>query len=184
MPKLKENIRKISSKQGLYLGIALLVINIGVYLYSNFTHNWVPMISQWYQFSKFLIITGFAAFTAVLCRKANMKSFSFQEGFSGFFIAVAIGLGIYTLSNWLLLDIFDPDAGQIVTNESAKLIEDRLGKMEQKPEKIEEAIQQLYDNPPFTFKNQFLGYLYNLVLYCLPAILVALLLKTKKPIVK
>jgi len=184
MPKLKENIKKISFKQGLYLGILLSIINIGIYLYANFSNNWSLMISQWYQFAKFLIIVGFASYTTILCRKAYMNSFSFRDGFSAFFIAVAVGLGIYVLGNWFLLSVFDADAGEIITKESVVLLEERLGKMEQAPEKIEESIQELYENPPFAFKNQFIGYIFNLVLYCLPAIIIALLFKTKKPIIR
>lgn len=184
MPKLKENIKKISSKHGLILGAVLLSINIILYLYGNFTNNWNPMSNEWFQFGKFLIIIGFAIFATIQSRKAYMKTLNFQDGFSAFFITVLIGYGIYVLSNWILLSVYDPDAGQIITDQSAFLMEDRLGKMGQDEKKIEEAIQNLYDNRPFSFKSQFLGYIFNLVLYCLPGAAVAFILKTKNPIIR
>lgn len=184
MPKLKENIKKISTKQGLFLGLILLVVNLGLYLYGNFTNNWSPMVNQWFQFGKFLIIIGFGIWTTILCRKAYMKTLNFQDGFSGFFITVLIGYGLYVLSNWILLSVYDPDAGRILTDQSALLIEDRLTKLGQPEEKVKQAVEDLYENPPFSFKSQFTGYVFNLVLYCLPAAIVAFILKTKNPIIR
>ena len=179
MPKLKESIKKISFKQGLYLGAILSGLTIIAYLI-----NWDIFLSPWFQFAKFLIVIGSATYATLLARKAYLMSFSFRDGFSAFFIAVAVGFGVFTIVNWLLFDLIAVDAGRYINDAAINIRKEQLEALQQEPEKIEIAIEELKSSYQFSFINQFKGYFITLVLYCLAAPVVALIFKTKKPIIK
>lgn len=179
MSQTKENIKKISSRQGLYLGAILSLLTIITYFI-----NWDVFLSPWFQFSKFLIVVSLAIYATLLSRKAYFHDFSFRDGFSAFFITIAVGLGIFTLVNWLLFDFLVIEAGHYINNSAIEIRREQLESLDQDSKKIEEEINFLKENYQFSFKSQFKGYLINLVLYCLIAPLAALIFKTKKPIIR
>lgn len=179
MQKIKGKIKSISLKQGLHLGLILVLLTIISYFI-----NWDIFLSPWFQFAKFLIVIAMAAYASYLARKAHHKVFSFRDGFSAFFITVAVGLGIFTVVNWLLFDFFATDAGHYINDTAISIRQEQLEALDQDPEKIKEEIKQLRDSYQFSFLSQFQGYIITLVLYCLLAPLVALIFKTKKPIIR
>src|SRR5690625_5594439 len=99
MSQTKENIKKISSRQGLYLGAILSLLTIITYFI-----NWDVFLSPWFQFSKFLIVVSLAIYATLLSRKAYFHDFCFRDGFSAFFFTIGVGLGVFTLVKWILFD--------------------------------------------------------------------------------
>src|SRR5690625_1542426 len=179
MQKIKGKIKSISLKQCLHVGIVLVLLTIISYF-----NNWDIFLSPWFQFAKFIIVVAIAVYATYLSRKAHFKVFSFRDGFSAFFITVAVGLGIFTVINWLLFDFFATDAGHYINDTAIVMRQEQLEALDQDPEKIKEEIEQLRDSYQFSFISQFQGYIITLVLYCLLAPLAALIFKTKKPIIR
>lgn len=179
MEKLKGKIKSISSKQGLHLGLILSLLTIIAYFV-----NWDILLSPWFQFAKFIIVVAMAVYASFLSRKAYLHNFNFRDGFSAFFITVAVGLGVFTLINWILFDFFAIDAGRYINDTAIGMRREQLEALNQNPEKIDEEIKLLRESYQFSFFNQFKGYIITLVLYCLLAPLVALIFKTKKPVLR
>lgn len=179
MGKIKENIKTVSLRWGLYLGVTLIVITcLALFI------NWDLLLSPWFQFSKFIITAALAIYATSICRRIYFRQFSFRDGFTGFFITVVVGLGVFHLANWMLFDLLASDAGHYINDSAIKLRQEQLEALGQDSDKIEEAIKSLKSSYQFALLNQFKGYITNLILYCLLAPLVAVIFKTKKPIIR
>lgn len=179
MPKLKSEIKKISLKNGVYLGAILGLITFVSYLI-----NWDIILSPWFQFAKFLIIVPLGIYSCILARRIYFKDFNFRDGFSAFFITIVVGVGIFTLVNWILFDFIAPEAGKYINDTAIELLRERMEAMGTEADKIEAQTEALRESYQFSFVEQFGGYVWNLLIYCLIAIPVALIFKTKKPIIR
>lgn len=180
MPKSAGFIKKISKKTGVYLGGVLVLITLIAYLF-----DWDLFLSPWFQFSKFLVIMVFAIYASLKAKKHDLnRRFSFRDGFSSFVIPAIFGLAIFTLFNWLLFNYIAPDAGHYVDETSINLLKERLQGLDVPENKIKEATSSLKGSYQFSFLKLLQGYVINLVLYCIPASIIALIFKSKKPLVK
>lgn len=178
MSDSKTSTKGIAQKKGLYLaGIMVLATLLAYFI------NWDIFLSPWFQVTKFVLVMLLAILAIAEARKINFKNFTFREGFSTFFITVAIGTFIFVIANWLLFDLIDKSAGHYINDMAIDLRKEQLEAMEKTPEFIEDSIGMLKESYQFSFGNQLKGYFMNLILYCIPAMLVALIFKTKKPII-
>lgn len=177
MSEKKAAIKAISRKNGLILGGGLILLTLLAYFI-----NWDIFLKFWFQILKFVVVMSLAIRATAMARSKYFKKFSFRDGFSAFFIAIALGTFLFFILTWLLFDLIDHQAGQYINDSAIKMREEQLEAFGLKPEAITQEIEQLRSSFQFSFVNQLKGYITNLVLYCIPAILVALIFKTKKPI--
>lgn len=181
MPKLKISIKKISTRSGLTLGVILALGTIIAFLV-----NWDIFLSPWFQISKFILVIGFALYATSESRKLNVDKFSFRDAFSAFFITFAIGLLVFFIVNYVLFEWIDPTPGQYLTEMSVGQLDhlkEQMVEAGKATDKIEKQIASLKNSDQFSFANQLQGYIMNLVLYCLPGIIVAMIFKRKKTII-
>lgn len=178
MPPISKSIKKYAKNNGLLLGLFLVIATVGAYVL-----DWDIFLSPWFQFSKFIIVMVLGIRAVFQPRRLNPEKFSFRDGFSAFFIAVALGLFIFVTANWFLFDVIDSEAGHYISETSIDLQEERLQELDRDGEEIKETVAELRSSYQFGFLNQIRGYFINLVLYCIPAALVAILFKKKKPII-
>ncbi len=179
MPNLHKSVKKVAQKGGLILGAGLIAITVIAYAI-----NWDVFLSPWLQIGKFALTLSIAVWAVIKSRQLCEGEFSFRDGFSSFFISIAIGLLLTSIANWLLFNLIDAQAGHYINDTSIALRQHQLEEMGKDPEFIKMAITQLKSSYQFTLINQLKGYITNIVLYCIPAIIVALIVKTKKPIVR
>lgn len=167
MPKLKQSIKQIATKNGIYLGIAISILVLVAY-----SVDWDMFFKWWFAGFKFFILIGFAVTATIQAKKVNQKEFSFRDAFTSYFITVALGLAIYTVLNYVLFDLISPQAGHYLTEKSNEILKSTQGK---DFHKIRED--------QFSAANQLKGYILNLGLYLVPGVIVALFFKKKKPII-
>lgn len=178
MPKLKQSVKQVSTKTGIYLGIALAVLTIGAY-----SIDWDIILNRWFQPLKLLFVMIFAIYATTKAKKLNVQEFSFRDAFAAYFITVALGMAIFTLVNYTLFDLFDPQAGQYITQMSIEQFKQASEKAGESPEKIEKSIASLKDSDQFSITNQLKGYVFNMALYAVLGVIIALIFKKKKPII-
>lgn len=177
MPKLNKYIKKTAQKKGFYLGAVMTLITLGAYLI-----NWDILLNPWFQISKFVFVMVFAILAVVQARRLADK-YAFRHAFSAYFITVALGLIILAFVNFLLLGLIDSQAGHYITEISITQRQEQLQMAGRSTERVNEAIKLLKQSDPFSLWSQLQGYIMNLVLYCLPGIIIALIFKKKKPII-
>ncbi len=195
MPKPNNAIKRLAKKRGLLLGGLLILLTFGAY-----SINWDIFLQAWLQITKFALVMLIAIVTTVQAKKLISGRFSFRDAFSTFFITAVLGLFLYTLFNWLLLGIINPQAGHYITGLTVDSLHNNLVTLQQQKETlqasgkdikrisnsikgIQVSIAGIKDSFPFSLLSQLKGFVTNIVFLCLPAIIVALILKTKKPLV-
>src|SRR5690625_1504531 len=178
MPSISKSIKNSAKNNGLLLGLFIVVVTVGAYAL-----DWDIFLSPWFQFSKFIIVMVLGIRAVAQPRRLNPPKFTFRDGFSAFFITAALGLFIFIIANWVLFDLIDSDAGHYISETSIDMQEERLKELDRDEEEIKETVTDLRGSYQFGFLNQIRGYFINLVLYCIPAALVAVVFKKKKPII-
>lgn len=178
MSKPKKSIKQSSIKTGLYLG-AILAIGTFIAYYIN----WDLIFSRWFQPTKFILVIVFSVVASYVAKKNNPQKFSFRDAFSAYFITAALGLIIFTFANYLIFDVFNPEAGHYLSQMSIEQIRDNYEKAGQDPEKVKMIIEDLKSSDQFSIGNQLKGYIFNLTLYAVFGAIVALIFKKKKPII-
>lgn len=178
MAKLKENIKKIALKNGGYLGGVLILITLFAYLY-----NWDLLLKSWFQLLKFGLVILLAVFSTMTARRENPAAFSFRDAFTAYFIPIALGLFAFTIFNSLLFDLIDGQAGHYISQMSIEEHRKQLEAIGKDADKINQTISSLKKSDQFSILNQLQGYIMNLILYCIPGIIVAAIFKKKKPII-
>ncbi len=179
MPQLDKSLKGIAQKRGLYLGGILVLALTLVYFI-----NWDILLEYWYEVVKLPIIIGIAVMAAVEARKKHRGEFSFRDGFSLFFVTVVIGLTLSLLAKWLFYNYFDPDFGRYINDMGIQERKRQLQLTGTAPKEIAKEISELKASYQLSFKKLFQEYIFRLVAYCMPAVLVALILKTKKPLIR
>jgi len=178
MPKIKENIKKIALKSGIYLGGALILITLLAYFF-----NWDLLLQSWFQLLKFSIVIALATYSTMAAKRRNLEAFSFRDAFAAYFIPIAVGLLLFSIFNYLLFDLIDGQAGHYIAEMSIEEHRKQLEAMGKDADKIKQTITELKNSNQFSILNQLQGYIMNLVLYCIPGIIIALIFKKKKPII-
>lgn len=177
MPKLNPTVKSIAAKYGLLLGA---VLTAGILL--AYFINWDWFLQPWFQIHRLFLVLTFGILGVYVSRTTIPGTFSFRDGFSAYFLTIALGSLISVLIMVMMLNHYDPDAGKYVSALSIEKSNEMLEQLGRSPEEIEKAMEILKENNQFSFFNQLKGTVMNLVLYCIPGVLIALIFKTKKPI--
>ena len=109
MPQLHKSLKYFAYQKGIFLGIILIL-----YITVAYLGNWDLLLEYGFEVSKLPIILIFGTWVAVSARKKHNGKFSFRDGFSLFFITIAIGLTLSVIAKWLFYNYIDPDFGQYI----------------------------------------------------------------------
>lgn len=179
MTQPEKSIKHIAVRKGTYLGVLLSLVTLIAYWI-----NWDIFLSTWLEASKLPVILFVAIMAAVKSRKTFPVNFSFKNGFSAFFITIAVALAVSLVVKWLLYNYIDVDFGKYINHSGIVKRKEQLEQMGIDPEKINQEIKGLEHVYLLSFKNLFQEYILRLVGYCIPGVIVALILKTKKPLIR
>lgn len=179
MPKLHKSLKQFAYKKGLFLGVILILFLVFAYFV-----NWDFLLEYGFEVAKLPIILIFGVWAAVSARKKHRGTFSFRDGFSLFFITVAIGLTLSVLVKWLFYNYIDLDFGQYINEMGIEKRKEQLELAQTDAKELKEEIAALKASYQLSFKMLLQEFVFRLVVYCIPAILVGLILKTKKPLIR
>lgn len=160
-------------KNGLFLGIAILIFSIGCYFYNPKTLiNSIALLV-------YILIIYFMYRSAADEKRLNEGYLSFGEALKVTFLTYVIGTLIYSIFTYVMFNIVDPSLNDVmreVSIESAEYVSELLGN--------EADMDQVYDqlekqDLKMTFSMVFFNYLIGLIF---PGFLFALIMSaiTKK----
>lgn len=173
---MKTSVKKFVTPYGLALGAALSTLTLLAY---TIQLDWFT--SSWFSPLK-LIIVFTLALIGVYQTRRQKNSLSFREAFTAYFVVVVIGTALYTVVSYFLFDLIDRNAASYITEKSIEKFHHFATNNGLDPDKIKQQITILRHEDQFSLLNQFKGFVFNLVIYCLAGLLVALFFKSKKPI--
>ncbi|ARV08883.1 DUF4199 domain-containing protein [Winogradskyella sp. PC-19] len=173
---MEKSIKSNAINYGLYLGIALAAINILIYVIDIKLFNSLLLVA-----AIFISIIVFGVLSINSSKKILGGFISFKKAFTSYFITIALGLFISSTVYFLIFNVVDTEAAQILAEMQ---VENQVKMMENfgaPQESIDQAVVQLQENDPFSLGNQFLGYSIFLVIMSLIGLIVAAVTKKNDP---
>tara|TARA_Y100000766_G_C18879951_1_gene592876 strand:- start:925 stop:1440 length:516 start_codon:yes stop_codon:yes gene_type:complete len=167
---MEDNLKKYSIDLGIKLGTLLFVITAILYVIN---------IEYFYNGLKtaifFPIIIGFGIYSVFSSRNHLKKIISFKEAFAAYFICVAVGYLITTIGDIVIFKFIDPKAANLINEESMILTKQGLEKMQVKANDIDIALENMQNNPVYSYSNIISNYfiilLINAVFGMIPALI-------------
>lgn len=163
-------------KYGLLIGGISVVFNLVLLLidYQLLLGSWITIIP----FLINLVVLFVAGFEL---RKLYEGYLPFRDAFLSTLSIIAIGLAIGTLYNMLVYNVFAPDVAaelrEEVVNQTAALLEN-IG---MEDDDIDAAMMQAEATNPYSVQNLLIGYFSNLLGGAVLALIIAAIVKKKKP---
>ncbi|WPY97511.1 MULTISPECIES: DUF4199 domain-containing protein [unclassified Christiangramia] len=166
--------KKISSSYGLYLGLSLILIAVLAYAFdlSLFT-KW------WFGISMLVFVIIMACMSTNKAKKVSTNLFSFKDAYGAYFLTVFIGTFISLVFGIILFNVIDSDAARTLnelTIESTVKMMEGFGSPESQ---INETVKQLQETNQFSIMNQLKGYGFQLIMYAVIGLIVALIFREK-----
>ena len=171
-----QTIKSSAINYGLYLGIILALCTIIPYAIdlNLFTEFWLLIVIL-----LSIIISGILSIRKV--KQLFGGYISFKEAFTSYFITVAIGLLISSLTYFLIFSIIDTEAANQLTEIRIENQAEMMQKFGAPEDSIAEAIEKMESDDQFSIGNQILGYCIFLIGMSVIGLIVAAIMKKTNP---
>jgi len=160
---------------GLISGLAMVLLTTILYL--GGVNVFLGPVAYW----GYLIPFAMAVVAPLAEKKARGGYLEFRDALKAAFLVFVIAYALQTLFNWILLNYIDQPFRQAVEQETLIRTEKLLSRMGMGQEKIDEAIARQRGVNQFTLTKSVTGLALWYVVLFLIALLIAAIVKKKKP---
>ncbi len=174
---MKNIIKKTGTTYGLILGFILSLITLYAFVIDStvLTKWWLVLLVPFFS----AIILGLLAIGTV---KKKLDGFiSFKEGFTAYFVMIALGLFIATMVNILIYNVVAPEFKETVKEQQIVKTTEMMESYNVPYDQIDEAIEKMREGDSMSVSKQMLSYVIGLAIYAIFGLLLALILKRNKP---
>ncbi|MCG9972656.1 DUF4199 domain-containing protein [Christiangramia crocea] len=173
---MEKPAKKISTSYGVYLGLSLILIVVLAYAFdlSLFT-KW------WFGVSLLAFVVIMASMATSKAKKVSTSLFKFKDAFGAYFLTVFLGTLISLFFGIILFNVIDPEAAETLTELTIETTRDMMEGFGAPEAQINEALQKMQEENQYSLINQLKGYGFQLILYALIGLIVALIFKEKEP---
>jgi len=174
---MKEIIKKTGINFGLIFGflVSLIVLYAFAVDSSILTNYWIVLLVPFL----LVIISGLFAIGTV--KKDQNGFISFKEGFTTYFIMIALGLLINTVVSIMIFNVIAPEFQETVKELQITKTTEMMESFNVPYEQIDEAIEKINEDNQFAIQKQMLSYVIGLAIYSIFGLLLALILKRNNP---
>jgi selenophosphate synthase len=171
---MNEVIKKNGLNYGVIVGILMILITATMYAIDLklFVNNWIGAVN-------FIIIITLGCISVSKSKKALGGFMSFKEAFSGFFICVAVGIGIQILFNTLLFNLIDPSAKETITEHMIEYTVNLMKGFGVPTDALKKAVEEIEKTDSFGPIGQLKAYFWQVLVYSLIGLIVALIFRNK-----
>lgn len=172
---MEKSLKSLSINNGLVLGLILSVITVLMYALSLdlFTKWWVGIIL-------FLLALGLGAYSAIKF-KQQQGFLTFKQGFSAYFITIAVGSFISTIIGIVIFTFVDPDAATYLNEQILIMTKEAMEGFGAPQETIQEALMEAEKKNNFALVEQLKAFVWRLLFYSIFGLIVALIVKKNNP---
>ena len=167
-------IKKNAINFGIISGLIGILVTTVMYVVDLklFVNMWIGfgMLAIW-------IIIGCVLLSKIKKEKQGMLSF--KEGFTAYFLSALIGILISTAFNMFLLNFFDTEARDKITEYFIQYNVEMLEKFNAPSDQIAETVSKLKESSQFSVKGQLLGIAQALVGAIIFGLILAAFFKSK-----
>ncbi len=170
------SIKKTAANYGIILGVVLALMTTLMYVLNPdlFTKWWVGIIS-------FILVIAFGIISTAKAKSVLGGIMSFKQAFTAYFITVAIGLLISTLTGVLIFTIIDPDMATFLNDKALEMTAEMLQKFGTPQAEIDKQMAKMAEQDNYSMGSQLKNYVFGLAFMSVIGLLIALIFKTKNP---
>ena len=173
---MEKSLKSIATNYGLYLGVLLAVITVLAYAI-----NIELLTSMWVGISILIAIIVFGIISVAKIKQAQNGFASFKQSFTAYFITVLIGLLISTFVSFLLFNVVDTDAAEVLKEKTIEKTVEMMEGFNAPTDKIDETIEQIESQNQYSFGNIAKGLAGYLVFFSVVGLIVAAVMKKSDP---
>lgn len=168
-----------ASSIGLTYGFiaGLLLILLTVLLYMNGAKAFLSPAA----YLGYVIIIAAAVLAGIKQRKLNGGYLEFWPAVKVVFTVFAVGFLLQTIFNYILLNIIDPTFKEQLMIATMEKTEEILRRFGTPDSQIDEVMKASREQDSFSFGNQLLGYGVLCIMFFLISLLIAAIVKRKRP---
>ena len=164
------DLKKHSVDLGIKLGTVLFIITTFLYLTNiEFFYNGLKAVLF------FPVILGFGIYSAYSSKKNLNQIITFKEAFTAYFVCIVIGYLITSVGDIVIFKFINPEAANLINEESMILTKQGLETMQVNSNKIDIALENMRNNPVYSYSNIILNYfiiiLINAIFGMIPALI-------------
>ncbi len=170
---MNEIIKKNGIAYGIFLGLFSIVVTASIYAIdlSLFTNMWLGIGT--------LIIYIVIGVLVVSKTRTQLKTITFKEAFTVFFITAVIGITMSTLFNMILFNLIDPAAKDTIQQLTIKYAAEMMQKFGAPAATINEAIAKMEETDNFSIASLLKGMITSYLVNAVFGLLLALIFKSR-----
>lgn len=170
------SIKKSAMTYGFLLGGVLALTTTLMYVLNPdlFTKWWVGIIS--------ILVVITIGIISVAKAKGLLNGFiSFKQGFTAYFITVALGYFISTLVGIFIFNILDPDFANFIQEKTMEITAEFMQKMGTPQAEVDKALAKMAEQDNFSILSQLKSYVFGLAFLSVFGLLIALIFRRSDP---
>ena len=169
---MEKSLKSIATNYGLYLGVFLALITVLAYAINLefLTNMWVGILIL-------IAIIIFGIISVAKVKQAQNGFASFKQAFTSYFITVLIGLLISTLVSFLLFNVIDTDAADVLKEKTIEKTVEMMEGFNTPTEVIAESVEQMESQNQYSIGNITKSLAGYLVVFSIIGLIVAAAMK-------
>ncbi|TNJ45230.1 DUF4199 domain-containing protein [Tamlana fucoidanivorans] len=173
---MEKSLKSIATNYGLYLGILLALITV-----LSYAINIELLTNMWIGIFILIAIIVLGIVSVAKVKQAQNGFASFKKAFTAYFITVLIGLLISTFVSYLLFNIIDTEAAEILKEKTIETTVEMMEGFNSPSDKIDEAVKQIESQNQYALGNIAKGLAGYLVFFSIIGLIVAAAMKKSNP---
>ena len=173
---MEKSVKSIALNYGLYLGIALILINVAIYAID------LKLIANlWLGIGMILAIIGFGVFSTSKAKAHFNGILSFKDAFSAYFITTVFGGVISSVFTFILYSIIDPDAAEEIKRISIEATINMMEGFNAPAETIAQAVDEAEKTDQFSIGSTAKSMAFGAIFQAVIGLIVGAVMKKSDP---
>ena len=173
---MEKSLKSIATNYGLYLGVFLALITVLAYAI-----NLELLTNMWVGILILVAIIVFGIISVAKVKQAQNGFASFKESFTSYFIAVLVGLLISTLISFLLFNVIDTDAADVLKEKTIEKTVQMMEGFNTPTEIIDKTVEEMESQNQYSISNIAKSLAGYLVVFSIIGLIVAAAMKKSNP---
>jgi len=169
---MEKSLKSIATNYGLYLGVFLALVTVLAYAI-----NLELLTNMWVGILILISIIIFGIISVAKVKQAQNGFASFKQAFTSYFITVLIGLLISTLVSFLLFNVIDTDAAEVLKEKTIEKTVQMMEGFNTPTEVIDKSVEEMESQNQYSIGNITKGLAGYLVVFSIIGLIVAAAMK-------
>lgn len=173
---MEKSLRSSAVQYGLYIGLILSAVTIVAYAVD------LELLTKWWLGIVLFLVIIVIGIVSTAKAKSLLNGFiSFKQAFTAWFTTIVVGILISTVVNIVLFNVIDPEAAEIIKQNTIEATVSMMENFGTPQEAIDQAVIEIENTNQFAVGNLLKSLAWQFLFYAVIGLIVALIMKKKDP---